>query len=476
MKHLLTYSDFHHYQKVAYWHGAQHNQSMLFQDMGLGKTVECLSIIDTRFDEAKITGALVIAPKRVCENVWRQEAQKWAHTRWLSFSLILGDEGKRLRALMTPANVYLVNYENIPWLVEQINGRYLDRGAYPPFNMLVLDEISRMKNTRIRQGNKRGKALLSILQYFPYRMGLTGTPAGNSLLDLFGQFLCIDGGERLGTSFSGYRKEHFYQTDYNGYRWSILPTHDQKIRDRIADITISMKNDDYLELPPYVFNNIWLELPPKHRTAYDRIERDMIVELKTADDVPVFNAASLTNRCLQYASGAIFKVPGEPEFETLHKIKLDALEEIVEEAAGQPILVAYQFRHEAERILKDPRFKHFKWFHAGLSERDAAAILTSWKDGTLKGIVSHPQSIGHGIDGLQSNGRHIVWYGVCWSWDYYNQLNARLRRQGQTEPVIVHRLLMKDTVDTVVDQALKRKAGDEHTIRQLIKEYWDSKK
>jgi len=472
---LLTYEHFHLYQTVAYQHGLDHDQSMLFQDMGLGKTIEVLSIIDKRIDMMQITGALVLAPKRVCETVWRQEAAKWAHTRWLKFSAILGDEGARRRALMTPANIYLMNYENLAWLYEEICGRYLNRGHYPPFNMLVLDEISRMKGTRVRQGVKRGAALLKLLPYLPYRIGLTGTPAGNGLLDLFGQYLCIDSGDRLGTSFEKYQKAHFYPEDRNGYRWRILPTHDEKIRDRIADITISMKNDDYLELPPFVFNDVWVDLPKSCRRMYDRIEAEMAVELESGHTVEIFNAASLSNRCLQYAGGGMFKVPGEPEWEAIHKAKLDALADIVEEAAGSPVLVAYQFRHEAERILADKRFKGFKWFSAKLNATEANQLIEDWVAGRLPGIVGHAQSIGHGIDRLQQGGHIVAWFGLPWSWDYYNQLNARLRRQGQSEPVIVHRVMARDTLDCVVSEALVRKEGDELSIRQLIMEYWKRK-
>lgn len=475
MKPSLTYSDFHHYQQVAFWHTVNNDQSMLFQDMGLGKTIEVLSAIDHRMNAMQCTGALVLAPKRVCQTVWRQEAAKWAHTRWFKFSAILGDEGARRRALMTPANIYLMNYENLPWLYEEISGRYLNRGHYPPFNMLVLDEISRMKGTRTRQGVKRGTSLLKLLPYFPYRVGLTGTPAGNGLLDLFGQYLCIDSGARLGTSFSRYQKQHFYPEDRNGYRWRILPTHDQQIRDKIADITISMKNDDYLELPEYVFNDVWVDLPPKNRRAYDAIEYDMVVQLESGGQVEIFNAASLSNRCLQYSGGGIFTTPGEPQFETLHKAKLDALADIVEEAAGSQVLVAYQFRHEAERILADPRFKGFKWFSSKLNENEANQMINDWVGGRLPGIIGHAQSIGHGIDRLQQGGHIVAWFGLPWSWDYYNQLNARLRRQGQSEPVIVHRIMTRDTLDCAVSEALLRKESDEGSIRQLIMEYWKGK-
>lgn len=475
MHPLLTYSDFHQYQNIAFWHIVNHAQAMLFQDMGLGKTIEVLSAIDHRIDAAQITGVLVVAPKRVCETVWRQEAQKWAHTRWLKFSMILGDEGKRRRALMTPANIYLVNYENLVWLHEEITGRYLNRGKPPPFNMLVLDEISRMKGTRVKQGVKRGLAMLSLLPYFPYRIGLTGTPAGNGLLDLFGQYLCIDSGQRLGTSFDRYQKTYFYREDRNGYRWRVLPTYDQKIRDQIADITLSMKNDDYLDLPPFVFNDVWVDLPPKQRRAYDAIEHDMIVELESGNQVEIFNASSLTNRCLQYSGGAIFTTPGEPEFEIIHKQKLDALADIVEEAAGQQVLVAYQFRHEAERILKDPRFKGFKWFSSKLSATEANQLIDDWVAGRLPGIIGHAQSIGHGIDRLQEGGHIVAWFGLPWSWDYFSQLNARLRRQGQSQPVIVHRIMTRDTLDCAVADALLRKESDETSIRRLIMDYWKGK-
>ncbi len=472
---MLTQDNFHPYQDTAYDHVLSEPMSMLFLDMGLGKTPVTLHAIMERFDLLQLSGVLVVAPLRVCQTVWRQEAVKWARTKGLKFSLIHGDETARRRALATPANVYLTNFENLKWLSEEILGRYISRGKYPPFNMLVLDEISKMKNTRVQSGAERGQALLKLLPYFPYRMGLTGTPASNGLQDLFGQYLCIDSGQRLGTGFEAFKKKYFALDSWGSKRVVPRVGTEEAIRDRVGDITISMEADDYLNVPPFVFKDIWLDLPPNLRKRYDRIEKDMMVELDSGNSVEVFNAASLSNRCLQFAAGAIYTTPGEPAFETIHRLRLDAMADVVEEAAGEPVLVAFQFQHDAKRLLKDRRFKGFKWFSAKLSEKEANQLIEDWIQGRLPGIVGHPGSMGHGIDRLQHGGRIVAWMGLPWKFDDYSQTNARIRRQGQTKPVLVPRIMVRDTVDEAVALALVRKEGDELGVRRAIKDYWDAR-
>ena len=358
MQLLLTRTNFRPYQEHTTQVAEAQPMSMLHLDVGLGKTPPTLAAITSRFQALQLSGVLVVAPSRVCQTVWRQEAMKWDFSRWLKFSSLYGpDPKRRLRALMTPANIYLINYENLRWLSEELLGRYISRGKYPPFNMLVLDEVDKMRSTRITQGMERGKALLKLLPYFPYRMGLTGTPAGEGWQDLFGQYLCIDSGERLGRGFSAFQKQYFALDGYGSKRWVLREGSTAAITRKIADITVSLSGDEYLKLPPYVFSDHWIDLPPALQVKYDKIEKEMMVELESGNDVEVFNAASLTNRCLQFASGAIFLNPGEPEFEAIHKLKLNALDDIVGELSGEPVIVAYQFRHEAERILKDRREK-----------------------------------------------------------------------------------------------------------------------
>ena len=463
----------HPYQVKTIEHIMRSDQSMLHMAMGLGKTIAALTAINDLFDTLSIKAVLVVAPLRVCQTVWRQEAEKWTHTKWLRFSLIHGDADKRRRAIRRPANIYLVNYENLDWLQRYMEQIYLAKGNYLPFDMVIYDEVSKLKNARTRQGTSRGRAAMRMLPYIRRRIGLTGTPASNGLLDLFGQYLTVDGGQRLGSSFEGFRSQYFYQTDRQGYRYAPFEHSPERIANVIGDITISMSAEDYLDMPDLITNDILLELPDELRETYDAIEREMIVELQSGNTVEVFNAASLVNRTLQYANGAIYTQPGQPAWEQIHDVKLNALEEIVEEAAGQPILVAFEFQHDAKKILK--KFKDAVWFSAKMSEKEAVKAIDDFREGRLKMLIGHPGSMGHGLDRLQHSGHIMVWYGLNWSLDLYDQTIARLWRQCQEQPVLVHRLIMNNTTDLVVAEALRRKASDEMTIKSAIFDYWRNK-
>lgn len=470
---MLCREQLHPYQVKTNAHMMEREQSMLHLAMGLGKTIATLTTIVDLFDTLSIKAVLIVAPLRVCQTVWRQEAEKWEHTKWLRFSLIHGTPDKRMRAIRRQANIYLVNFENLPWLQKYMEDVFLSQGRYLPFDMVVYDEISKLKNARTRQGTNRGRAAMKLLPFVRRRVGLTGTPASNGLLDLFGQYLVVDGGARLGSSFEGYRTNYFYQTDRAGYRYAPHESSPEKIANVIGDITISMSAEDYLDMPDLITNDILLELPDELREAYDTIEREMIVELQSGATVEVFNQASLVNRTLQYANGAIYTEAGGRAWEQIHDIKLDALEEIVEESAGQPILVAFEFRHDAYKILK--KFPDAVWFSSDLTEKEAVKAIDDFREGRLKMLIGHPASMGHGLDRLQQSGHIVVWYGLNWSLDLYDQTIARLWRQGQTVPVIVHRLIMNNTTDLVVQEALRRKASDETTIKSAILDYWRQK-
>ncbi|RKZ99395.1 MAG: ATP-dependent helicase, partial [Gammaproteobacteria bacterium] len=319
----------------------------------------------------------------------------------------------------------------------------------------------------------RGKAAVKMLPFIRRRVGLTGTPASNGLLDLFGQYLVVDGGIRLGSSFDAYQKGYFIQTDKAGYRFKPGFGAPEAIANIIGDITVSMSAEDYLDMPDLITNDIMLELPPNLQEAYDEIERQMMVELQSGHTIEVFNQASLINRTLQYANGAIYKEPGQPEWEQIHDVKLDALEDIMEESAGEPLLVAFEFQHDAHKILK--RFPDAVWFSSKLSEEKATKAIEDFRTGRLRMLIGHPGSMGHGLDRLQQAGHIIVWYGMNWSLDLYDQTIARLWRQGQERPVMVHRLVMDNTTDLVVRESLARKASDETSIKTAIEQYWSRK-
>ena len=444
---------------------------MLHLDPGLGKTVASLSAIEQLlYDYYAVGGVLVMAPLRVIQAVWKQEAAKWSHTRNLTFSYITGDVNSRIRGMCAKADVYLVNYENLTWLQAEVEHRFLSRGKYPPWDMAIFDEVSKMKGTRIRQGVKRGIAALKLMMYCTRRVGLTGSPASNGMLDLFGQYLVVDAGEALGTSFSAYRSTYFYLSEAYSTKWKPFEQSKEQITEKIAPITLAMKARDYLDMPEEIENDIMIEFPPQLRAQYDRIEKEMLIELASGNDVEIFNRASLTNRCLQFCGGGVYLNPGAPDWEEIHKIKLEAFNDLIDELNGQPALIFYQYQHEAKRILK--AHPDAKWLSSKTPAGEFNQAIMDWNAGKLQKIVCHPASMGHGVDRLQHGCHNVIWYGIPWSYDYYFQSNSRIARQGQDSPtVMIHRLLIPDTVDEIVRLSLEYKQETEEEVRDLLMAY-----
>ena len=471
MSQYLTINDFHGYQHTATQHMITHPQSMLWLDMGLGKTVSALTAILEQRNRMEVWGTLVVAPLRVVQSVWRQEAHKWAHLEHqYKYSLVAGTKEQRERALFTKADIYLTNFESLPWLLEELERRWLSKGRYLPFNQIVWDEISKMKNTRMKQGVNRGIAALKMLPYITHRVGLTGTPAGKGLLDLFGQYLCVDDGARLGTSFGAYQKRFFYTQNPRSSRpvWEPLPGAKEHIMSLIGDITISMRSDDYLDLPPLLVNDVYVDLTPKLTKQYKEMEKELLLSFDSGHELEIDSAASLCNRCLQFANGACYKAPGNPEWENIHDIKMDALADLVEEAAGKPILIMYEFQHDAEKIMK--KYPMARRINSEIPEAEFNEIIRQWNAGQLPMLIGHPASIGHGLN-IQAGSNLMVWYGLNWSLELYLQAMARLRRQGQTLPVIAHRIMMRDTWDEVVRLRLASNQETEQSMRTAIEEY-----
>lgn len=468
----MTPSSLHPYQQKAIKHLLHQPQAMLWLDMGLGKTAITLTAVLERLQTLESYGVLVVAPLRVIQSVWRQEAMKWSHLRELRFSTITGTRDERTRAAMVPSDVWLINYENLRWLADLWTQHYLSRGKYLPVNMLVLDEVTKVKNSTAH----RHDALRRLLPFIPLRVGLTGTPASNGYLDLFGQYLAIDSGARLGQTKTEFKSRFFRpENPMSPFGRQVLtPGSDAVIESLVGDITLQMSNADYLQLPPVVPNVIELQLPPKRRAQYEKLERDMFVELDSGTDVESFNAASLTNRCLQFAQGAMYIAPGNPRWEALHDVKLDALDDVVEEAAGKPVLIAIEFRHDAERILK--RYPDMRWVDASMSAARFTESLDLWQQGRLPGIIANPKSMAHGIDRLKDGPvDDLVWYGHTWSLDDYEQTIARLQRQGRTRPIRMHHLHMLDTVETAQRLALEDKAVTQDGLKAALNEYRRSK-
>ncbi len=455
----------HGYQQKAIEFSLHHSQLALWLDMGLGKTAIALSNIVERQDMFQVYGTLVIAPLRVIQTVWRQEARQWEHTKHLRFSLIHGTPDQRHRAFRMPADVYLINYEGLRWLSEQLVHLYLSRGKYLPFNQVVFDEVSKLKDYT----TQRHKALRQLLPFLPYRMGLTGTPAANGYLDLFGQYLAIDSGARLGTTKSAFVERYFHETGWGvASRYEIDPGAQKRIEEIIGDITMQMSAQDYLELPPIVFNDVWVDLPLEARKKYEQLEREMFMELDSGAEIEVFNTASLLNKCLQAANGALYVTTGGP-WDKLHEAKLDALSDIMEESAGKPILLAYSYRHDATRIEK--QFKGVEHLSSKLGTKRVNSLVSRWNDGQVPMMIGHPASMGHGLN-LQHGSDTLVWFGLPWSLEYYQQtidrLAGGLRRQ---KPVIVHRILAKDTTDIAVKVALEAKATTQDGLKKALNEY-----
>lgn len=462
-----------HYQDNAAEFITANESCMLQLDMSLGKTAICLTAIADLLDSFVIRGVLVVAPRRVAEVVWDAEAQAWDHTSHLSISVLRGRSKAALtRELLRPKDVHVINYESLPWLYNQIHELFIQRGRWIPWDMLIFDEVTRIKHPRGKRispwhAKTKGKCLLDM---FPRKVGLTGTPAPNGYLDLFGQYLAIDGGERLGVEVTDYKRA-FFEEDQMARRLWLRPGAKEAIERRIADITISMEVDDYLELPPYVINDLVVDLPPKAREQYERLESDMFAEI---DGTPleVFNAASLTAKCRQVANGIVRHHEDPNTVLPVHDAKLEALDEVMEEAAGQGVLISYVFRPDLDRIMA--RYKktyRLAYLGPGVNDREAKVIIEAWNQGEYHGLCLHHLSGGHGLN-LQFGGHQVVWFGMDFNLEGYQQLNARLRRPGQeAQRVIIHRILARDTVDRAVVDAIERKVGDQRALRDAIKAY-----
>jgi len=466
---MRTVDQLFEYQQKAVNFQCSHPESALWLDMGLGKTVITLTSIAHLIRCGTVGAVVIVAPVRVCRLVWRQEALKWKHTNHLRFSMILGTRDQRTRALMQKADVYLINYENLGWLAESLNTYFVTKGKPLPFNGLVWDEISKCKNS----ATQRVKSIKKILNQFVWKTGLTGTPASNGYKDLHGQYLVLDEGRRLGTSKTQF-KTRFYRK-VSQFKEVAYDDTETLIKSLIGDITLEMSAADYNPLPDLIVNNVDVELPDSLRAMYDKMEKEFFLALDSGTEVEMFNQASLTNKCLQFSNGAMYPVAGMPMWEAIHDLKLEALEEIIDEAQGQPVLCSYSYRSDAERIMV--KFAHLDPINLTSCKTESSLInaMERWKSGDCQLMIGHPASMGHGVDGLQSRGHILVWFGLNWSLDLYEQFNARIRRQGQGVPVICHQILCADTLDQAQALALKDKAVTQNGLRAAIKSYRSSK-
>lgn len=439
----------HDYQRYAAEFIITHPISALLLDMGLGKTSITLTAInDLLFDRFEIHKVLVVAPLRVARDTWSAEIEKWEHLKNLQYSVVVGTAQERISALCIPADIYIINRENIQWLVEE-SGLPFD------FDMAVIDELSSFKNHQ----SKRFRAFMKVRPKLKRIVGLTGTPAGNGLMDLFAEFKLLDMGERLGRLIGLYRNTYFQPDKRNGmviYSYRPLPNAEQQIYDKISDITISMKAADHLKMPELISSEYTVQLSEKEREKYDSLKKDLVLS-EDNEEVTAANAASLSNKLSQMANGAVYSDDGETVH--IHDRKLDALEDIIESMNGKPLLVAYWFKHDLERIRK--RFE--------VREIRSSEDISDWNSEKIPVALIHPASAGHGLN-LQSGGSTLVWFGLTWSLELYQQTNVRLWRQGQTaDTVVIQHIVAKGTIDEQIMKALKTKDTTQAALITAVK-------
>ena len=444
----------HNYQQVAAEFMLQHPVAAIILEMGLGKTSITLTAIEKlMYDSFEVSRVLVVAPLRVARNTWSDEIKKWDHLQHLTYSVVVGSAKERRVALEKDADIHIINRENLQWLIEESGFPFV-------WDMVVLDELSSFKNWQ----SKRFKAFMKVRPSVKRVVGLTGTPSSNGLMDLFAEFKCLDMGERLGRFISQYRVNYFTPDRVNGnvvYSYKLRPGAEEKIYEKISDITISMKALDYLEMPELISNSYPVYMDEDEVRQYVALEDDYILPA-IGDEVTAANAAALTGKLMQMANGAVYTDSGDELW--IHDRKLDALEDIIEAANGKPIMVAYWFRHDLSRIEK--RLKELKVHYEKL---DSNASIRRWNNGELPVALIHPASAGHGLN-LQSGGNMLVWFGLTWSLELYQQTVARLWRQGQTaKTVVVTHIITAGTIDEDVLKALEHKEGMQAALINAVK-------
>lgn len=454
---MLDRSNLHEYQERGVSHIIDNEYCALFLDMGLGKTVTTLTAIKELLDNCIISNALVIAPKKVTQVTWGDEIKNWKHLQGLTISVIDGTAKQRREAMAAKADIYAVSRDNIVWLVLEHGGVKL------PYDMVVIDELSSFKN----HASKRFRAMRKVRKFIPRVVGLTGTPAPNGLIDLFAQMYLVDEGQRLGKTVTAYRDRFFRPGKRNGdivYTYELKAPQNEtekQISDLISDITISMTAEDYLKMPDKIMLYDYVDLAPKVLAMYRDFEKEQILELINSDEpISAASAAALSNKLQQFANGAVYDA--ERNVKDIHDDKLDKLEELVEAANGEPVLIAYSYKHDLERIMQ--KLKAYKPVKLEKPEH-----IADWNAGKIPVLVTHPASAGHGLN-LQKGGHNIVWFGNTWSLELYQQFNARLYRQGQGKPVTIHHIVTRGTIDEKIIKSLDGKRETQDGLMESIKE------
>lgn len=445
----------HEYQKYAIEYIKTHPVAAILLGCGLGKTSIALTAIDDMLhDSFEVRKVLIVAPIRVAKVSWLDEIQKWDHLSDLRYAVAVGTQEERIAALQADADIYIINRENLSWLIDE-SGLPFD------FDMCVLDELSSFKNWQ----SKRFKSFMKVRPKLNRVIGLTGTPSSNGLMDLFAEFRCLDMGERLGRFIGQYRNSYFRPDRCNGnivYSYKLLPGAEEEIYRKISDITISMKSTDLLQMPELVNSEYTVTLDEKEKEKYEQLKKDLILPLTEGGEITAANAASLSGKLVQMANGAVYADDGEVI--SIHDKKLDALEDIIESANGRPVLVAYWYKHDLERISK--RLQKLKINYSCISTN---ASIRDWNDGKIAVGLIHPASAGHGLN-LQQGGNIIAWFGLTWSLELYIQTVDRLFRQGQrAETVSVIHIVTKGTIDERIMKALTDKDSTQSALIEAVK-------
>ena len=414
--------------------------------LGLGKTITTLTAITDLLDSLTVLKVLIIAPLRVANSVWHTEAKRWTHTKDLTFSIVTGSEKERISALFKSADIYVINRENVQWLVEHYKTKW-------PYDLVVIDESSSFKSA----SSQRFKALKKVRTLTDRMVQLTGTPSPNGLIDIWSQMFLLDGGERLGKTMSAY-KMRFFQTGHNGYTLKLVNNADKIIHRLIDDMVISLNVDDYLQMPKRIDTVMRVNIPPTRLAEYKQLEREFLIQIND-NEIVAYNAATLAGKLLQYCNGAMY-TDELKNWTEIHTAKLDALDEILEDNQDENLLIAYNYKTDLIRLKA-------RYPDAVVLDNDPD-IITKWNNGQIKMLLAHPASAGHGLN-LQHGGSIIVWFGLNWSLELYQQFNGRLHRQGQTKPVRIVHIVADGCIDDKVMRAIENKAQTQDELLNALK-------
>ena len=445
----------HEYQKKAVKFLVSNGSGQLWLDPGLGKTSITLEAFKILKQAGAVKKALIVAPLRPAYAVWPEEIKKWDNFASISITVIHGPN--KDKSIEDMSDIHVINFEGLQWLAKVLNGKPF------PYDMLVVDEISYLKNTR----TERFKSLAVFLDRFKRRFGLTGSPAPNSLLDVFGPQLVIDRGATFGRFITHFRTNYFYQTGFGGYTWALKENSADTIYSLLADKVLRMKAEDYLDMPELLLNRVYVDLPKAARAVYKELEDKLLIEFES-NQVTATNAAVAVGKCQQIANGAVYIDGNEREIKEIHEEKLNAVEELVEGLNGKPCIIGYHFRHDLQRLKK--LVPHAPHIGSGSTGKEMQAVIDKWNNGEYPVLLAHPQSAGHGLN-LQGAGHAVIWFSNTWSLEIYEQFIRRLWRQGQRNNIVVHQIIAKDTIDEAIVAAISSKDKTQQALMDAVRDY-----